>query len=250
VKRYAAQVAVPPDYADRIKMLRAKRDLTQMRLADLLGVSFPTVSRWESGQLRPSLDVWRHIAQAEQFGLSALAPTRASSPLIREIAPSLLSGTHPLPAAPDFTADPATVRLAVEAHRLEYGYLVNPAFATEISLIEPLPHQRRSLDRRARSDQHEAQEPAQGGVVIHDQNGSGHRPAPSFLAGGRGAPNEDTRRHACGIPSLRAPLPDTFHTNSQRLSRPTLSRPVLRSAASGCRSPRHSLAARGMHSGQ
>ncbi len=47
-----------------------------------------------------------------------------------------------------FTAQPEAVRLTVEAARLEYGYQVNPAFATEISLIEPLPHQRIAVYER------------------------------------------------------------------------------------------------------
>lgn len=42
----------------------------------------------------------------------------------------------------DFTANPDVVRVVVEGERLTYGHLFNPAFATEISLIEPLPHQR------------------------------------------------------------------------------------------------------------
>src|SRR5438874_2962906 len=42
----------------------------------------------------------------------------------------------------DFTADPDVVRVVVEGERLTYGHLFNPAFATEISMIEPLPHQR------------------------------------------------------------------------------------------------------------
>src|SRR6266568_5724339 len=42
----------------------------------------------------------------------------------------------------DFTSDPDVVRLVVEGERLSYGHLFNPAFATEISMIEPLPHQR------------------------------------------------------------------------------------------------------------
>ena len=42
----------------------------------------------------------------------------------------------------DFTTDPEVVRITAEAYRLGYGYLFNPAFATEISLIDPLPHQR------------------------------------------------------------------------------------------------------------
>ncbi|MGH2496778.1 MAG: DEAD/DEAH box helicase, partial [Ktedonobacteraceae bacterium] len=42
----------------------------------------------------------------------------------------------------DFGADPQVVRTVVEGERLTYGYLSNPAFATEISRIDPLPHQR------------------------------------------------------------------------------------------------------------
>ena len=42
----------------------------------------------------------------------------------------------------DFAADPNAVSAVAEAHRLAYGHLFNPAFATETSLIDPLPHQR------------------------------------------------------------------------------------------------------------
>src|SRR5260370_25153869 len=42
----------------------------------------------------------------------------------------------------DFSADPQIVRTVVEGERLTYGHLSNPAFAAEISLIDPLPHQR------------------------------------------------------------------------------------------------------------
>ena len=42
----------------------------------------------------------------------------------------------------DFTANPERVRLVVEAERLSVGHLFSPAFATEISAIDPLPHQR------------------------------------------------------------------------------------------------------------
>ena len=42
----------------------------------------------------------------------------------------------------DFTTSPAIVRAVVEGERLSLGHLFNPAFATEISRIDPLPHQR------------------------------------------------------------------------------------------------------------
>src|SRR5437588_2661242 len=50
-----------------------------------------------------------------------------------------------LPVAAPFSADPDVVRVVVEGERLTYGHLFNPAFATEISLIEPLPHQRMAV---------------------------------------------------------------------------------------------------------
>ncbi len=42
----------------------------------------------------------------------------------------------------DFLADPEIVRLVVRGEHLAHGFLFNPAFTTEISLIDPLPHQR------------------------------------------------------------------------------------------------------------
>ncbi|MCG3190939.1 MAG: RNA polymerase-associated protein RapA [Thermoanaerobaculia bacterium] len=48
----------------------------------------------------------------------------------------------------DFGGDPRAVRAVVEAHRLGFGHLFNPAFATEISLIDPLPHQRIAVYER------------------------------------------------------------------------------------------------------
>jgi superfamily II DNA or RNA helicase len=42
----------------------------------------------------------------------------------------------------DFTADPEAVLALAESERLTFGHMANPAFATEISQIDPLPHQR------------------------------------------------------------------------------------------------------------
>ena len=43
--------------------------------------------------------------------------------------------------AVDFSGDSEVVRVVAEGERLAYGHLFNPAFATETSLIHPLPHQ-------------------------------------------------------------------------------------------------------------
>ena len=42
----------------------------------------------------------------------------------------------------DFSASPEVVRLVAEAEQLSCGHLFNPTFATETSLVDPLPHQR------------------------------------------------------------------------------------------------------------
>lgn len=42
----------------------------------------------------------------------------------------------------DFAASPEAVRLVAEAEQISFGHLFSPAFGTEISLVDPLPHQR------------------------------------------------------------------------------------------------------------
>jgi SNF2 family DNA or RNA helicase len=42
----------------------------------------------------------------------------------------------------DFSTSPEVVRVVAEGERLAFGHLVNPAFAVETALIDPLPHQR------------------------------------------------------------------------------------------------------------
>src|SRR3989442_974838 len=56
---------IPLDYSNRIKRLRGRLGLTQTQLAEILGVSFATVNRWENRQSRPSQLAW---AQIEQVG--------------------------------------------------------------------------------------------------------------------------------------------------------------------------------------
>lgn len=41
-------------FADKIKFARAKLLISQKELAELLGVSFVTISRWENGKLSPT----------------------------------------------------------------------------------------------------------------------------------------------------------------------------------------------------
>ncbi len=50
-------------FAEKVKLLRKKLNISQERLAAQLGVSFSTVNRWEKGRAMPS-----YLAQ-EKFSL-------------------------------------------------------------------------------------------------------------------------------------------------------------------------------------
>ncbi len=49
------------DYASAIMHLRVKLNLSQMGLADLLGVSYTSVNRWENGKYAPTKLVKKKI---------------------------------------------------------------------------------------------------------------------------------------------------------------------------------------------
>ncbi|MDI3348256.1 helix-turn-helix transcriptional regulator [Mycoplasmopsis arginini] len=49
-------------YAEAIKKLRNKMILTQTEFAELIGVTFGTVNRWESGKYKPTTKLKRKLA--------------------------------------------------------------------------------------------------------------------------------------------------------------------------------------------
>jgi superfamily II DNA or RNA helicase len=104
-----------------------------------MDVSFVTVNRWENGQSNPSPAALEKIARAELLGLDAF---HRDVSVPARVEPSAAPDT-----VLDFSSDPENVRLVVEAERLSYGHLANPAFAAEISLVDPLPHQRIAVYR-------------------------------------------------------------------------------------------------------
>ena len=118
--------AIPPDYPARIKQFRGRLGLTQVALAARLGVSFVTVNRWENGQTKPSPLAWLQILKFDEDD-----STRAEDQAEPVGSPGI-----------DFTGSPDVVRVLAEGERLSFGHMFNPAFATEVSQIDPLPHQR------------------------------------------------------------------------------------------------------------
>ena len=49
-------------FGENLKSLRKQKNLTQERLADFLGVSFQTVSKWERGDTYPDITMLPEIA--------------------------------------------------------------------------------------------------------------------------------------------------------------------------------------------
>ena len=132
---------LPKNFGERIRRLRGRLGLTQTQLAELVGVSFASVNRWENSQSRPSALAWRRILAAEEHGIDALTTAVPSTANSNGPAPVVEIPAEPLPRI-DFASDSRRVRAVAEGERLAHGYLFNPAFATETSLIDPLPHQR------------------------------------------------------------------------------------------------------------
>jgi transcriptional regulator with XRE-family HTH domain len=120
----------PPgeDYPAQLKRLRAGLGLSQAALAKALGVSFPTINRWENGKFRPSQLSWNQLLKLADEG-EADRVAEPEPPPYPEPPPVL-----------DFTAKSDVVRALVEDERLSFGHLANPVFATEIASIDALPH--------------------------------------------------------------------------------------------------------------
>ena len=57
-------------YAEAIKKLRKKMILTQTEFAELLGVTFGTVNRWEKGTFEPTMKIKRKLKKLfEEAGI-------------------------------------------------------------------------------------------------------------------------------------------------------------------------------------
>src|SRR5450755_2659494 len=116
-----------------IQKVRKNLALTQKDFAQALDVPLRLLRSWEKGQHVPSALHWQKILHLQ-----------APSPAATERGELTSNITDSLPEI-DFKGNADVVRTVVEGERLTYGHLFNPAFATEISLIEPLPHQRMAI---------------------------------------------------------------------------------------------------------
>ena len=126
-----------PDDGRRVRGVRKRLGLTQAEFAERLGVTLLTVHRWEAGKSRP-----QRLARERLRELEEAVAAEAALPE---------HGTAGDPASPpplDFAGNPDAVSAVAEAVRLAHGHQFNPAFATEIARIHPLPHQRIAVYER------------------------------------------------------------------------------------------------------
>ena len=110
-----------------IKALRLKLGHSQQEFANVLGVSFATVNRWENGKAKPQKD------RLER--LRALWKDHEETPIPRN--PQIL-----LFPRLNFEGEPEAIKLVIDAYRLQNGHLINKTFGLELSRVVPLPHQR------------------------------------------------------------------------------------------------------------
>src|ERR671928_277983 len=100
MRHSAAIAAALADVGPRLKRVRAQRDLTLTQLAAATGISKSTLSRLESGQRKPSLELLLPIAQAHRVPLEELigAP-EVGDPRVR-FHPTPAQRPHRRPAHP------------------------------------------------------------------------------------------------------------------------------------------------------
>jgi hypothetical protein len=81
---------------------------------------------------------WQKLMRAEQVGIEALG----AEPVGQASAKQPEAEQEDTAPKIDFSAPADVVHAIAEAEHLSSGYMLNPTFATEISPVEPLPHQR------------------------------------------------------------------------------------------------------------
>ena len=126
-----------PDDGRRVRVVRKRLGLTQAEFAERLGVTLLTVHRWEAGKSRPQRLARERLRELEEAAVAEAAR------------PEHGAAGDPASSPPlDFAGNPDAVSAVAEAVRLAHGHQFNPAFATEIARIHPLPHQRIAVYER------------------------------------------------------------------------------------------------------
>lgn len=102
------------EFRDRLLHLRKQKGWSQEELAEQVGVSRQTISKWESGLIEPNWKRMRHLAQI--FGVDVMelmdaAPAaQENAPAAPELSPPLRQGAADTPAPPADMANAAPAK--------------------------------------------------------------------------------------------------------------------------------------------
>jgi transcriptional regulator with XRE-family HTH domain len=78
-----------PNFSERLRELRTKRNLTQTRLAELMEISPRVYSRWETGDVTPHFDTIVRLADTLGVSLDELAGRKELTEEVRIKNPEL-----------------------------------------------------------------------------------------------------------------------------------------------------------------
>ena len=59
-------------FGDKIKLYRENKKMTQNEVADILGVSSATISKYESGALEPNIESLKRLAELFEISIDEL----------------------------------------------------------------------------------------------------------------------------------------------------------------------------------
>ncbi len=108
-------------FGDKLKQLRTERQLTQDALAESLGVSFQTISKWERGETYPDITVLPAIAALFETTVDDLLSTDKPQKELKANALIDLYEKMQLKNAPDVLKK---YRIAIKEHPENYDLLV------------------------------------------------------------------------------------------------------------------------------
>ena len=89
------QNAIVQAFAERLKSLRAARNMTQRELATKAQITFSYISRLEAGGAAPGLDLLQKLAQALGANIADLLPSSEAGAVDREEVKKLFDALLP-----------------------------------------------------------------------------------------------------------------------------------------------------------
>ena len=94
-KPTARQAAIVQAFAERLKALRAARNMTQRELATKAQVTFSYISRLEAGGAAPGIDLLQELAQALDANVADLLPGPEAGEVSRDDVKELFDALLP-----------------------------------------------------------------------------------------------------------------------------------------------------------